>query len=668
MTVSTVASGLLGSPGTQRRLITTVFLAMFVVAFASFLAVYSRFPALQDTDSYYHLALAREIAERGVPARLPWARFTPLAERFGDPVILFHLALAPFAAMENAELGAVVFLAVCDATIFALLAALGAAAIGRWGALLPVVIFLGSTEALFRLVRLRPELAALVLLLGAAWLLGRGKYRWLGVLALLFALSYSAVHAFAGLALASFLVIGWRTRRWPLALLVYCFAGLGLGLVVHPQFPANLESLIAAFRVGITGGAAVGSGQELVPHSTLVAVYTQLGCWIAAAVVWLARCPAAPPGDRDEQARDVFVVFALGFLALYSLSARFVVLALPFAGLALLWSLRAGGHRVGATFAVGGRRLPTALGFGVAALCAAVPLAAQVPRFLARATSGPAGVRIEDRRAVAAKLPAGARVAATWGTADLFAFYAPKARYLEVLDPLPMALHFPAASAAKLRVFGGAEPDPPFAIATALDSEYVLTSRFSTNPGVGNLLLQLRADPRVEVLHDGISFLARILPERNRGFILDWQVAPEEADAWESGLAPTLPKEGGVPYPRPVDARARAVEGYVDLRRLPGAAPCSALVTQVTMTEGASRMRWKFTPSGRAELWWDETILLRWTGTELARLDQAAQGEVSVAAGTHRLAVRLCGPPGERQGDPATRPLGFYLQVAATSF
>lgn len=647
-----------------------VFATAFAIAFAAFLAVYLRYPALQDTDSYYHLAVAREIAQHGLPESLPWARMTAMNESFGDLVYLFHLGLAPFAAGEQPERGALVALAALDGAIFGLLATLGFAAIGRWGALLPLVVFLGSTEALFRLTRLRPEHGALLLLLVAAGLIGRGAYRSVGLVAALYALAYSAVHAFAGLAVAAFLLIGWRTRRWPWALPLYAIGGLGLGIVLHPRFPGNLPLLIDQARVGLGGSALAGSGAELGPHSTLVAVLTHLGLALAALVVWQARRPAqssggsssAAPSDRDLQTRDVMLLFATAFLLLYALAARFVSFGVAFGGLALLWSLRARGEVVGARFACLGRQLPTGLGLGVAALLALPPLAIQVPRFAAKATLGPADLRNEERRAVAAKLPDGARVAATWGLADLFSFFAPQARYLEVLDPIFMQSHSPRAAAASRRVFDGVEPDVPFTVGTDLDSDYLLTSRFSSEPGGATLLRQLLADPRVDILHDRIYFLARWVPGRNQGFALNWVAAPEPASAWGSETAPTTsPGAVTVPYPRPNDRRARALEGYVDLRRLPVDSPCLALHTPVSLPPKGERVTWRFAATGPAELWWNGTLLVRTQSAGLARLDEVVEGTLRAtpAGPPHDVSVRSCGPA----TGSSPEPRGFFLHL-----
>ncbi|HSM81089.1 MAG TPA: hypothetical protein VLS96_05360, partial [Nodosilinea sp.] len=92
-------------------------------------------------------------------------------------------------------------------------------------------------EVAWRLVRLRPELLSLVLFLAALWAVARGRYRWLGFLAAVYTLSYTAFHAFVGLCFILFFFFGWVRRRWEPGLALYPTLGAGLGLVIHPHFP-----------------------------------------------------------------------------------------------------------------------------------------------------------------------------------------------------------------------------------------------------------------------------------------------------------------------------------------------------------------------------------------------------------------------------------------------
>ena len=48
-----------------------------------------------------------------------------------------------------------------------------------------------------------PELLSLAILLIALWAAARGRYRWLGLLAMVYTLSYTAFHAFVGLCRAA---------------------------------------------------------------------------------------------------------------------------------------------------------------------------------------------------------------------------------------------------------------------------------------------------------------------------------------------------------------------------------------------------------------------------------------------------------------------------------
>ena len=623
----------------------------FVIGLAAALTLYSRYTAIQDTDSYYHLALARRIATQGIPHRLEWARMTPYAQRFGDPVLGFHLVLAPFAAGKNPERGGLVALALLDAALFAGIAGLAASAIGWWGLLVPFAVFAGSTEAALRLVRLRPELLALLMLLAAAWLVGRGRYRTFAMVSALFALSYSAVHAWFAVWCAVFLFWGWSRRRWEWALPLYAALGSGAGLVVHPRFPANLDALAMAFRVGLGGAALVGSGSELQPHSTLVAFLTQIGLLAAFLVVWRARRPDGPTCPEDARLRDVFGVLAAAFVALYLMSARFSFFAFPLAALWLLWSLKARGETVGGAIDLFGRRVPIGVALAACTLAAAYPVVVSASTFAGRATAGPEEIRFRDRRAVAALLPKGARVAATWGDTDLLVFYAPWAQYLEVLDPFPMSLARPDAYQAKLRIWDGAERDVPRTLATVLDSDYLVASRLK--PEQAGLLRRLEGDPRIAVLHDGIHLLARWVPGANARFVRPWSVAPPEMDD-----PSRLPDATWTSYPWETDPRARSAEGYVDLRRLAEPVPCRVLAT--TLAPSVEGGRWAIAPAGPTRVAFAGREVLAVGGALDAVLADAVWFRLPPRATAETLTVHTCGV---REGDPG----GFYFWLDSST-
>lgn len=575
---------------------------------------------------------------------------TPWASRYGDFQLLFHLYLVPFVNGVDPQAGGGLALALLDGALFALLGFLGSRAIGRWGWLLPLAVYATTTEAALRLVRLRPELLALGLFLLAALFVARGRYRLLGVVAALFALAYSAVHAFVGLWLVLFVLWGWRERRWEWGLPLYAVLGTVVGLVVHPQFPANLDSLVLVAQVPFVDAAGLGSGTEIQPHTTRIALLSQLGFWCGAALVWLCRRPDpnGVPGDSAAH-RDVFGVLAAGFGGLYLLHARFALYAFPFAALWLLWQLRARGETVGRRARVFGRSVPTLVGVLVCAALAARPLALQAKLYTHRADESAA----PERAALGAKIPAGSRVAATWRTADLLVFYAPTARYLEVLDPLPLYLANPTAAATLRRIFAGDEPDTPLALAEVLDSDHWVISR--GKPDEAEAIVRLVTDPRFEVLHDGPRVLARVRPGANQDFVLDWRLAPTGTD-WP--VPGDLPTTGWPRYPRHPAPHLRAIEGFVDLTRVAPAKGCVRLVHEIPAGTLGSQ-RWELAAAGPTRLFLADRLVLAVPGGRGARLADAVAMELDLAADrTHRLQVETCA---------ADRSLGFYLRTAELS-
>jgi len=630
-----------------------VVFALFFAALATFL---NRAPVLYDTDSYYHLAIARAYAEDGVIDGVPWARFSVLHQGFGDKEVLFHLLLAPFTALETPtpSAGGRWFLALLGAAVAALLAFLAQRPLGIWGWALPVAVFAGSQPFLSRLVRLRPEVVALFLFLLAAWLAGRGRYRLLGLVAFVFTLSYTAFHALLGLCFLWWLGRGWTTRRWPWPLLAYPLLGAGLALIVHPHFPHNLVlwKMVAFDFFALKNVLDVG--EEIGPATTDVALLRQLGLWLFLAALWLAG--RARPRRPDPLA-DAFLIGLLAFAGLYLLMARFVIYFAPFAALAVAYDVarrgglaglrRPFGEPSGEPFgepsgeaAAGSRRL-FAVALGVALLAGVLPAA----RFLYGLASARGPVEREAEWADFGRaVPAGARVAAEWGSTALYMFWAPQATYLNVLDPMLMALPHPRAYAAERAVFEGREPDVPLALARELDSDHLAVSTFHPEP---RLLRRLASDPRVELRYAAFTRLYAMLPDRNQGFVLDWRLVPKGSTLPAAGDDASLWRS----YPRAEEVRLRRLEGFVDLARLDGAGDCQALVHDLRSEEPVE-VRWEFAPYGRAALWLDDRQLFA-TGAELgAVLGQGLELPLALAPGPHRLTVLTC-PAGGRNG--------FYL-------
>jgi hypothetical protein len=581
-------------------------------------------PWLYDTDAAYHLAVAREIWRHGLPEQLPWARFTIFAEAFGDKEVAFHYLLAPFAGALDPLDGGRLALALLVGALFATLAWVAFGALGRVAALLPLALALLSIDWDWRLVRLRPELLALILFLAALRAAVARREVLLGLIGVLFALSYVAAQAFVGLALLWFLVEGLAARDWRPRLLVYPALGVAVGWLLHPNFPANLPvfwiQAVEFFR--LRGGLDVGT--EIRPETTDVLLLASLGLWLAALAVWRARVPGAPASAEDRSFFRLAATAALVFAVLFLLMSRFVLYAVPFLALALAGAIRARGERIGGRVRLaGGRDVSLGLALAVALTAAAPTLAGHALLFRERVEVGPESERRRDLEALSRALPEGATVAAPWGATDLYVLFAPQARYLAVLDPVYLALRAPAADELQRRVFAGIEPDVPTAVAIGLDSRFLAFPRAGAETA---LLARLRADPRVRIGGRGSHLLAEMLPDRNEGFVRDWR-----------------PLDGGGTPPVATGAAARFA-AFVDLER----DGCRRLVAEARLEARSLELA----AIGPAELRLDGAEAS--VGATGAVLGSGLRVALPPGGAIRRIEVRSC-------PDPASGRNGFYL-------
>ncbi len=582
-------------------------------------------PWLYDTDAAYHLAVAREVWHRGLPAQLPWARFTLFAEAFGDKEVAFHYLLAPFAGPVDPLDGGRIALALLAGALFATIALAAYRAVGPWAALVPLGLALLSIDWDWRLVRLRPELLAAILFLAALRAAAARREVWLGPLGALFALSYVAAHAFVGLAALWFLVEGLAAREWRPRLLVYPALGVAVGWLLHPNFPANLAvfwiQAVEFFRLKGT----LDVGTEIRPETTDVLLLASLGLWIAWLALWNARVPGEPASDEDRRFARLAATAAVVFGALFLLMSRFVLYAVPFGALALLGAIRARGERIGGRVRLlGGRDAPLALALGVALLAAAPTLAGHARLFRERIAEGSQGERRRELEAFSRALPAGATVAAPWGATDLYVLFAPQARYLGVLDPVYLALRAPEADALQRRIFAGDEPDLPRAVAIGLDSRFLALPRAGAAP---RLLARLGADPRVRLVGGGAHLLAEMLPDRNTDFVLGWRSV-------DGGAAPV-----------PVEGEARRFAGFVDL----GREGCRRLASSPVLAGTALEL----TGLGPVRLRLDGAPPLA-LGAAGAVLGAGLRVEAAASGAPSAVEVESC-------PDPASGENGFYL-------
>lgn len=606
---------------------------------------YAGAPVLYDADAYYHLAVARAYAERGVFHSLEWARFSIMHDGFGDKEFLFHVLLAPFAALGDASAGGVLALTFFNTAVAAALACGAIAAIGRSGALVPFLVFGTATDFGLRMVRLRPELLALLLFLAAISLAARRRAVLLGVVACAFTLGYTAFQAFFGLCLLFWVYGLWVERQNDWRLLVYPAAGIVLGLLVHPHFPANLRVWVAQNIHFLTLQGTLEVGPEIHARTTRQVLALNAGWLAGLAVLWRSRTGGGP-ATVSPRARDLTLIAAVAFGTLYLLSARFVVYAVPLVTLAVVRALGASGARPGPVVRLpwrGGVPYPLAI---TLCLLAAIPatrngwahLQASVARIYRPEMRA-------DWEAFARAMPENGTVVAPWAATEHLLFWAPQARYLNVLDPIFMFLADRERYRLSLEVFEGTEPDVPLIARTRFDSEL-----YADDGQYPYVKARLGADPRVVPLHDGITYLYKFVPGRNGVFLLDWKVLPASAPV-PPPLA--LLRDATTPsWPRADGAEARALEGYVDGRRL-GLADGCAVFARVDEVREPTRRLIELAPYGDAEVFLDDVPVAA-IPPRAATLGRGVTLALALDPGPHRLTVRTCARDGY---------LGFYALV-----
>ena len=233
-----------------RLLATAVLLLLIFVA--GFAVVQYATPGLAGNDGYYHIKMAYLIRQQGLTPAFPYLPFTILNEAaFYDHHLLYHVFLALFATTDpaldgglaltqGAKLGSVIMPSLAFLAIWWLLRGQKVPYAAVWA----IGLFALSEAFLYRMSMPRAQsLSLLLLVLGLHWLL-HGKYKWLLPLGFVFVWAYNAfplLLVMAGVyAIAAFMLerrIVWQAVLFPAV-------GIGLGLLINPYFPQNIDFII----------------------------------------------------------------------------------------------------------------------------------------------------------------------------------------------------------------------------------------------------------------------------------------------------------------------------------------------------------------------------------------------------------------------------------------
>jgi hypothetical protein len=605
---------------------------IFLISFIFFAYLFIKIPLIHDGDSYYHLAVARLYVQQGFVDQLDWARFSAMNSGFGDKEFLFHVLLMPFVHWLPSELGGKLALALLNALTAAVIANLSIRSIGKWGVFVPVWVFGTSAAFTLRMSRLRPEILSLLILMAATWAASQKRYRWVMVLAALYALSYTAVHVFIGLCVGWFIVIWWIEKRWEWRLPVYVTIGVVIGLVVHPHFPSNLNIWVIQNIDFFLLKNHLGVGNEIQPSSITTIISLNLG-WLLGLVIFWRSTTKNHIRSKTTGTELLFLINALAFSLLYVLMQRFSIYCVPFVTLALLFHINYRNFEIGHwTYLPWHGKLPFVATFGLC-LCTSILGAWYVYVNLSDHSVFDTTHR-KDWQALGQIIPKGTKVAAPWDATELYVWAAPQARYLNLLDPVFMAVSFPSAYLIQKNIWNGDEPDVPYNVKTHLDSDYIL---FPYRRHI-QLFWRLSQDPRAKLLYRGHNALFRLMPDINKKFMVNWKIIPDNVK-WP-------PEEGDINekeryYPKQVGLIGQAYEGYVNGAYSNSNTGCINLA-HVEEVEEPVNMEYEVSSYGQSSIWLNDKLIIKNLFPAKATLGQGDRLSLDLQKGRHIFSVRTC--------------------------
>lgn len=316
-------------------------LLLFVACAAVFFVLLHRHPALMDPDALYHYKLSALILERGPWVDVSWLPFTVLGEHGPDHHWLFHVLVAPLTLMGR-DFDAVTFAAaVVGALVPAALFLMLRAARTPWPWLFAIVAVLASDVMPARVLMLRTQNLAVILMVASLFALCAHRRLVVGILAFLFMQSYHGAVILAVLtaaALAAQLVL---ERRIDLKLPFAVIVGTAAGLLASPWFPENVGYLIfhTFFKVASGQPHLVGSEWYRVPLDMLATESLASHLVLLSGIVAVIAARRDGPWPKVSVDTLAFLATTVVFLVLYAFAWRFAEYYSPFAVVtaALLW-------------------------------------------------------------------------------------------------------------------------------------------------------------------------------------------------------------------------------------------------------------------------------------------------------------------------------------------
>jgi hypothetical protein len=434
-----------------------------ILAMASYYALFFFPPRLlgsTDPDRYYHLGLSRLISHQGLLRTLPQAEDLGWGRYFPDKEFLFHV-LTGTADWINGSMGVLLLVPLLGIGIAACLYTEICRVVRPFAAaVLAAAVPLLTVRFLFRLTLLRPHMLAVLFFCLLLLAVLRKRPKLAALAAAGFALSY---HAFYIVVLVA--CVAWLFRRkfgpdggncW-----LWTLAGLVVGIVVNPYFPANIVMswLHLQLALGINPPPGADTPMEMASHGWkgFLLIYGFVpASLIAAALAMKFR----PVGDRPKIAGlETAGSETAGFWFLFVLTLLLTVLAIK-SDRAMEYGVPAGILMVGYCARVTGFRwwIP----FNLVLLLACQGYVARI--FYLENWNAPPKANFDLYAAAISTLPADAAgkkvFNCEWWSGAYLLHERPDVRFVDVLDPAFLWRASPEKYLAQLGLSKGAFPDP----------------------------------------------------------------------------------------------------------------------------------------------------------------------------------------------------------------
>ena len=474
---------------------------VFLAAALALSSVQFSKPNLVGADAYYHVRVAQIIAEEGIPDEFPYTQASVFKEHYADKQFLFHVLLIPFLG-EDLILGPKILTVLLTALLFALMAWV----LLRNGVPLPwlwtFLMLASGVMFLFRMSLTRPHLLAVPLSVLAAHLMLRRHVLGTFLVSMLFPLCYTAAHLLPGMALVYAAACVLRKEPFPWRLILAAFAGVLLGLLLHPHrfnifslwYLQNVQVLLNVWRIP----DEVGMGNEFfsVPgRIILIDAFIPLLGAFAVAFFFLLR------GTRASLRTVFLFLLSTAFFVLFLNIGRFVEYWVPFTILLL-----ASGAR-DLTEGTNWREWLRRHRIGGPALCGLLTLLllAQTARSVVESQ-----LEVETDRSlyyryeatwISKHVPAGEVVfTCNWDSFPYLFFFAPKQRYLVALDPTFMQAYDPDLFRVWYRIATGQPDDSADLVLSRFNSRWVFAEK---REWILPCIERARRDPRFLLVCNG---------------------------------------------------------------------------------------------------------------------------------------------------------------------